>query len=77
MTQDLVYYRQFHAGWGSLTAAVLAAGTKWPPPPGYPEQLKDLETQYPGQVLPLRLDVTDHRRCIGPWPTPWAHFREK
>ncbi|MGN7721673.1 oxidoreductase [Chitinophaga sp. 22620] len=58
----------------SLTAAVLAAGHKVAATARNPEQLKDLETQYPGQVLPLRLDVTDHRQVHRAVADAVAHF---
>ncbi len=43
----------------SLTAAVLAKGDKVVATARNPEQLNDLVEQYPGQILPLKLDVTD------------------
>jgi NAD(P)-dependent dehydrogenase (short-subunit alcohol dehydrogenase family) len=58
----------------SLTAAVLAAGHKVAATARNPEQLKDFETQYPGQVLPLRLDVTDHRQVHRAVADAVAHF---
>lgn len=58
----------------SLTTAVLAAGHKVAATARNPEQLKDLETQYPGQVLPLRLDVTDRQQVHSAVGSAVAHF---
>ena len=58
----------------SLTAAVLAAGHKVAATARNPEQLKELETQYPGQILPLRLDVTDHAQVHRAVADAVAHF---
>lgn len=44
----------------SLTAAVLAKGDKVAATARNLEQLNDLIEQYPGQILPLKLDVTDN-----------------
>jgi NAD(P)-dependent dehydrogenase (short-subunit alcohol dehydrogenase family) len=44
----------------SLTQAVLAAGDNVAATARNPEQLKDLADQYPGQVYPIKLDVTDY-----------------
>src|SRR5437868_4194979 len=44
----------------SLTAAVLAKGDKVAATARNLEQLNDLVAQYPGQILPLKLDVTDN-----------------
>lgn len=44
----------------SLTKAVLAKGDKVAATARAPEQLNDLVEQYPGQILPLQLDVTDN-----------------
>ncbi|WPV00405.1 oxidoreductase [Mucilaginibacter sp. cycad4] len=44
----------------SLTEAVLAAGDNVAATARNPEQLKDLADQYPGQVYPIKLDVTDY-----------------
>ncbi|MDO3627725.1 oxidoreductase [Mucilaginibacter sp. BT774] len=44
----------------SLTEAVLAKGDKVAATARTPEQLNDLVKQYPGQILPLQLDVTDN-----------------
>lgn len=42
-----------------LTEAALAKGDKVAATARTPEQLNDLVKQYPGQILPLQLDVTD------------------
>jgi NAD(P)-dependent dehydrogenase (short-subunit alcohol dehydrogenase family) len=44
----------------SLTKAVLAKGDQVAATARNPEQLKELAIKYPDQILPLRLDVTDH-----------------
>ena len=44
----------------SLTAAVLAKGDKVAATARNLEQLNDLVEHYPGQILPLKLDVTDN-----------------
>ena len=44
----------------SLTASVLAKGDKVAATARTPEQLNDLVEQYPGQILPLQLDVTNN-----------------
>lgn len=44
----------------SLTTAVLATGDKVAATARDPKQLDDLKTQYPGQILPIQLDVTDN-----------------
>ena len=44
----------------SLTEAVLAKGDQVAATARTPEQLNDLVKQYPGQILPLQLDVTDN-----------------
>jgi NAD(P)-dependent dehydrogenase (short-subunit alcohol dehydrogenase family) len=43
----------------SLTEAVLAQGDQVAATARQPQQLQGLTAQYPGQVLPLQLDVTD------------------
>ena len=43
----------------SLTEAVLASGAKVAATARNPKQLDDLEKKYEGQLLPLKLDVTD------------------
>lgn len=44
----------------SLTTAVLASGGKVAATARNPEQLNDLVEKYPGQVYPIKLDVTDN-----------------
>ena len=44
----------------SLTEAVLANGDKVAATARNPKQLNDLVEHYPGQILPLKLDVTDN-----------------
>lgn len=48
----------------SLTEAALAAGDKVAATARNPEQLKELTEKYPGQVLPLKLDVTSHEQIV-------------
>jgi len=48
----------------SLTEAVLANGDKVAATARNPEQLKDLAEKYPGQVYPLKLDVTSREEII-------------
>ena len=43
----------------SLTEAVLASGAKVAATARNPQQLDDLQKKYGGQILPLKLDVTD------------------
>ena len=43
----------------SLTEAVLKNGAKVAGTARNPQQLDDLKTKYPDQILPLQLDVTD------------------
>ncbi len=45
----------------SLTAAVLASGAKVAATARNPQQLDDLKQKYPGQILPIQLDVTDSK----------------
>ncbi|MCF6404212.1 oxidoreductase [Chitinophaga filiformis] len=58
----------------SLTAAVLAKGDKVAATARNPEQLKDLATQYPGQILALQLDVTDRQQIYKVVAAAIAHF---
>src|SRR5687768_6783441 len=58
----------------SLTAAVLAAGHKVAATARNPEQLKDFAEQYPGQVFPIRLDVTDQAQVHQAVADAVAHF---
>jgi len=44
----------------NLTEAVLAAGDNVAATARNPEQLKDLADKYPGQIYPIKLDVTDY-----------------
>src|ERR1700743_1007613 len=44
----------------SLTTAVLAAGDKVAATARDPKQLDDLKKQFPDQILPIQLDVTDN-----------------
>ncbi len=46
----------------SLTEAVLKSGAKVAATARNPKQLDDLKTKYPGQILPLQLDVTDSKQ---------------
>jgi len=48
----------------SLTAAVLAAGNKVAATARDPKQLDPLKEQYPGQILPIQLDVTDNAQIL-------------
>lgn len=48
----------------SLTAAVLANGDKVAATARNPEQLNDLVEKYPGQILPLKLDVTSQEQIV-------------
>lgn len=58
----------------SLTAAVLAHGDQVAATARNTEQLKDLATQYPGQILPLTLDVTDNKQIQQAVNDTIAHF---
>jgi NAD(P)-dependent dehydrogenase (short-subunit alcohol dehydrogenase family) len=46
----------------SLTEAVLKNGAKVAATARNPQQLGDLKAKYPGQILPLQLDVTDQKQ---------------
>ncbi len=46
----------------SLAQAVLAKGDKVAATARNPEQLKDLTEKYPGQILPIQLDVTNQQQ---------------
>src|ERR1700712_5139897 len=46
----------------SLTAAVLAHGDNVVATARKPEQLKDLQQQYPDQLYPVQLDVTNNKQ---------------
>ncbi|MFC0517724.1 oxidoreductase [Mucilaginibacter angelicae] len=58
----------------SLTEAVLAAGDNVAATARNPEQLKDLADQYPGQVYPIKLDVTDYPAVHKAVADTVAHF---
>lgn len=58
----------------SLTEAVLAKGDKVAATARKPEQLKDLATQYPGQLFPLQLDVTNKAQIVAAVESTIAHF---
>ncbi len=58
----------------SLTAAVLAHGDQVAATARNTEQLKDLAAQYPGQILPLTLDVTDNKQIHQAVNDTIAHF---
>lgn len=58
----------------SLTAAVLAHGDQVAATARNTEQLKDLAAQYPGQILPLTLDVTDNKQIQQAVNDTIAHF---
>src|ERR1700744_3756856 len=45
----------------SLTEAVLAGGAKVAATARNPQQLDDLKQKYPGQILPIQLDVTNSK----------------
>lgn len=58
----------------SLTTAVLAHGDQVAATARNTEQLKDLAAQYPGQILPLTLDVTDNKQIEQAVNDTIAHF---
>jgi NAD(P)-dependent dehydrogenase (short-subunit alcohol dehydrogenase family) len=58
----------------SLAAAVLASGDQVAATARNPEQLKDLAAQYPGNILPLQLDVTDREQIHKVVAAAMAHF---
>ena len=58
----------------SLTAAVLAHGDQVAATARRPEQLADLVAQYGDQILPLALDVTDHKQIAQAVAAAVAHF---
>lgn len=58
----------------SLTTAVLAHGDQVAATARNTEQLKDLAAQYPGQILPLTLDVTDNKQIQQAVNDTIAHF---
>ena len=58
----------------SLTEAVLAKGDKVAATARNPEQLKDLAEQYPDQLLPVQLDVTDNGQILSAVEQTIKHF---
>ncbi|MFD1140462.1 oxidoreductase [Larkinella insperata] len=58
----------------SLTEAVLAKGDRVAATARNPEQLKDLTTQYPDQILPLALDVTNNDQIRSAVEQTVTHF---
>lgn len=58
----------------SLTAAVLEAGDKVAATARNPEHLKDLQQQYPNQILPLQLDVTAQEEILKAVADTIQHF---
>jgi len=58
----------------SLTEAVLAKGDKVAATARKPEQLKDLAAQYPGQLFPVQLDVTNKAQIVKAVESTIAHF---
>ncbi|MFT3827967.1 MAG: oxidoreductase [Chitinophagaceae bacterium] len=58
----------------SITKAVLAKGDKVAATARNTEQLNDLVAEYPGQVLPLQLDVTDKAQITTAVETTVQHF---
>jgi NAD(P)-dependent dehydrogenase (short-subunit alcohol dehydrogenase family) len=58
----------------SLTAAVLAKGDRVAATARNPAQLDDLAAQYPGQILALKLDVTDQQQIHAAVAAAIAHF---
>ncbi|HTI08923.1 MAG TPA: oxidoreductase [Puia sp.] len=58
----------------SLTEAVLATGDKVAATARRPEQLEELAARYPGQVYPVKMDVTDEQQVEGAVAKSIAHF---
>lgn len=58
----------------NLTEAVLASGDKVAATARTPKQLDDLVSKYPGQILPLSLDVTDKEQIIAAVAQAVKHF---
>jgi NAD(P)-dependent dehydrogenase (short-subunit alcohol dehydrogenase family) len=58
----------------SLTEAVLAKGDKVAATARQPQQLNDLVTKYPGQILPLQLDVTKKEEIVNAVEQTVKHF---
>ncbi|WP_183565658.1 oxidoreductase [Mucilaginibacter sp. SP1R1] len=58
----------------SLTEAVLAKGDKVAATARNPEQLKDLADQYPDQLYPMQLDVTNKEQITAAVESTIKHF---
>jgi NAD(P)-dependent dehydrogenase (short-subunit alcohol dehydrogenase family) len=58
----------------SLTTAVLAHGDRVAATARHPESLQELAEKYPGQVLPLQLDVTSKAQIKAAVEQTIAHF---
>jgi NAD(P)-dependent dehydrogenase (short-subunit alcohol dehydrogenase family) len=58
----------------SLTEAVLAKGDKVAATARNPEQLKDLAAQYPDQLYPVQLDVTNKSQIVAAVESTIKHF---
>lgn len=58
----------------NLTEAVLAKGDKVAATARQPQQLNDLVTKYPGQILPLQLDVTKKDEIVSAAEQAVNHF---
>ena len=58
----------------SLTEAVLAKGDKVAATARNPETLNDLVEKYPGQILPVKLDVTQYKEVYQAVTDAVAHF---
>jgi NAD(P)-dependent dehydrogenase (short-subunit alcohol dehydrogenase family) len=58
----------------NLTEAVLAKGDKVAATARQPQQLNDLVTKYPGQILPLQLDVTKKDEIVSAVEQTVIHF---
>jgi len=58
----------------NLTEAVLAKGDKVAATARQPQQLNDLVTKYPGQVLPLQLNVTNKDEIVSAVEQAVGHF---
>lgn len=58
----------------SITEAVLAKGDRVAATARQPKQLDDLVSKYPGQILPLQLDVTDKKEIHAAVEQTIQHF---
>jgi NAD(P)-dependent dehydrogenase (short-subunit alcohol dehydrogenase family) len=58
----------------NLTEAVLAKGDKVAATARQPQQLDDLVKKYPGQILPLQLDVTKNNEIVNAVEQAVNHF---